>query len=137
MPQTIRDRYEQLDPAELTTDQLLMWGLTTEVVGLRKDVLRERRGRRLSVVLIAVALFLGALVAYDINADQQREERTRIAAAEAACEIRKETSDRIRGAIEAAVDEAAIALGADDHERLLIGAAVATRVEAEYPPPRC
>lgn len=144
MPQSIADRYAEIDPADLTTDQLLMWGLTTEVVGLRRDVLTERRGRRLSVAVISVAivivlivLIVGSLVAANIREDRQREERQQARDAIATCETRKDASARIRAAVAAAVDESAKVLKADELTRLQLGEAVAARVLKEYPPPDC
>ncbi|QXC59314.1 hypothetical protein KSP35_12970 [Aquihabitans sp. G128] len=53
------------------------------------------------------------------------------------CSIRVESRQSIRRAINAAVDQGAIELGADGSQRVAIGQHVSERVYKELPPPTC
>ncbi len=127
---TLADRYAALDPAELTIDQVLTYTLIEQVTGLRDDVARERRGRRLSIQVIAVAGVLALIVGSLFAVDQWRDEAQ-------TCRNRKEAAARIRSAIEVAVDTGGRSLGADRETRETLSEEVAAAVLEAYPPPDC
>jgi len=104
--------------------------LTASIDGLRGDVQEERKGRRLSVVVITIALVFGAFLGVREYASQQDEAR-------AACVTRTESRADVRAAVAVAVDESAKELGAADAERVAIGKRVDAAVLEELPPPTC
>ena len=107
-----------------------LYALTASIDGLRDDVRDERKGRRLSVALIAFALVFGALLGVREYASQQDEAR-------AACTTRSESRADVRAAIAVAIDEGAKELGAADDERVALGKRVDTAVLEQLPPPDC
>lgn len=104
--------------------------LTSSIDGLRSDVRDERKGRRLSVAVIVVALLLGAFLGV-------REIRNQAAEDRAACVTRTQSRADVRSAIAIAVDEGARELGAGDESRLALGRRVDAAVLEELPPPEC
>lgn len=107
-----------------------LYALTASIDGLRGDVQEERKGRRLSVAVISVALVFGALLGVREYASQQGEAR-------AACTTRTEARADVRAAIAVAIDEGAQELGAADAERVALGQRVDAAVLEELPPPTC
>ena len=80
-------------------------------------------GLRASMALIALSSVLSCWTLYRLEAQR--------------CSIRVESRSDIRAAINGAVDEGAIQLGADTAKRAEVRDAVSTRVYELLPPPDC
>lgn len=78
---TAAELWANIDPSTLTTDQLLLYELNQSVSDLRGDVQAERKGRRLSIaglgVAIVVAVFVGGLFATNVERERQQSCRNR------------------------------------------------------------
>lgn len=127
---TAAELWAQIDPGTLSVDQLLLYELNIAVSELRTDVRAERKGRRLSIVVISVAfvlaVFLGGLFATNVERDRNQ-----------ACATRIESRDSIRAGIDGAVDEVAIYARIDEVERTELRKRAADRVYEELGQPDC
>jgi hypothetical protein len=128
---TVGDAPEGETPTPTRSDELrAILGLTDSIDGLRSDVRDERRGRRLSIVLIAIALASGGL--YYAN-DRNNDEVAR----RDACVVRVLSRSDVRAAIGSAVNEVGRFAELTDAERLQLKARVDEAVYKELPPPDC
>ena len=130
-PQTAAELWAQIDPATLTTDQLLLYELNHSVIDLRGDVRSERKGRRLSFVglsvAILVAVLVGGMFATQVERDRQQ-----------ACATRVQSRQDIRALAVAMIDEVSkppVDITAEARAELLERAR--KRAVQELPPPEC
>lgn len=108
--------------------------LTAEIRGLRTDVREERRGRRLSIALMAVVVVTGLLVGgLVIRADRTDGRRD----AKAACITRTDGRRDVRAAIRKAVDVVAVYADIPADERADLLDRVTVAMLEEIPPRVC
>jgi hypothetical protein len=105
-------------------------GLRGDIGNLRGDVQQERRGRRLSLAAMALAILIGGAVLVDDQRDENADDARQ-------CGIRTESRHEIRSAIDAAVDEVAAYAELTDEERADLRGRVRVRALEELPPPNC
>lgn len=135
--QTLADLYASLDPAELTTDQLLTYTLIGEVMALRTDVVVERKERQESFLLVRAAIHTAVIGILAIVLVLGGGAIAWVRQGQISCETRTRSRAETRLAIGVAVDAGAERLGADDAERVALGDDVQAAVLEAYPPPEC
>ena len=115
--------------------------LTAEIVGLRADVRDERRGRRLSIVAVCVALLVGGFIINTerVNRENQvRSDRVRSAQEQAtACQARIDGRADVRKAIIATANRLAVEFHQSPSQRHVIADEVTLAVAATLPTPTC
>lgn len=125
-------RVEQIDLGELSADAIVNLSLMVEVRRATGTLADERKGRKLSMRLAAVAVSIGlllpTLVIIRWRADDARYSRQ-------TCSQRIERSEQLRSAIIAAADAVALYVEVDDADRREVLEAVDEAVRGELPPP--
>lgn len=131
---TTRDPLEGIDIDDLPDDQRIAAATLVELRAVRTTIMDERRGRRLSIRLTAVAYGVVVLfiVGFLVNwrSDEARYSRV-------TCVERTARAQQIRDAIVTGVDAVAVYLEADSRERAEVERVVDEAVRLELPPPDC